>query len=519
MKTKLYIITFIGVAAVIIIFGYIGLNLSLGYMQDKYIELQLDVNKRQAENMAKLLEYQLNAGISKDSVRQNLQNAIAGTNSEKGFLCMFDKGEAKLICHPKKEMLGMKLPESFRYEKFEENKENKTVEVIKKGVGTGGLFKTPKSTEISYMVPVKGTDWMLSSHENIKMIKEEVNNQRKIFFIGFIILSIISAILATLMARQVGRRYEKTIEQQNDRLEDKNFELRMLNNELQQQKEEIEAQRDEIEAQKSKVEKQRDKIQHQNNQIKSSIQYASKIQQALLPPEKFIKESFKESFIYFKPKDIVSGDFYWYKRVNDLAVIAIADCTGHGVPGAFMSMLGISFLNEIVGSDIHDKICKNANIILNDLRQKVIDSLRQDDTKSTTKDGMDIAFILLDTNTNELQFAGAYNPLLIVRNNEIIEIPADRMPVGVHRKQENSFTNNNFQLQKNDSIYMFSDGYMDQFGGEKGRKFLKKRFLSLLLEINERNMDEQQEIIDTVLKKWKQNIDQVDDILVMGFKI
>ena len=519
MKYRLYILTFIGVASIILIAGYIGMDLSLKYMQQKYIEIQLDVNKRQAENIAKILENQLQTGSSKETVLNNLQSIVTGTDTEKGFLCMFDKSDAALVCHPDKKMVGMKLPEQMQFENNQNGIFSKTVDIIASGKGTGGLFHTKNKTEVTYMIPVKGTDWMLSVHENIAMIKAEILRQRNLFFIGFLIISLITAIIATFMARLIGRQYEKTIEKQNKELESVNLELQVLNSELNQQKEEITAQRDEIEKQKTFVEKQKDNIEARNRDINASIQYASRIQEALLPPKEIISDLLVKHFIFYKPRDIVSGDFYWFKKIEDTFVFAVADCTGHGVPGAFMSMLGIAFLNEIVSDDTHNPATCSANLILNDLRNKVVTSLRQSIDNDTTRDGMDIALVMINTKTYELQFAGAYNPLYILRNKELAEVKGDRMPVGIHSKKDGSFKNNPGKLKKGDRLYMFSDGFADQSGGIKGRKYLKKRFREFITENSDKPMKIQKEIIESEFNKWKGEREQIDDVLVVGFEL
>ncbi len=509
-KIKLYIITFLGVGLTIAGVGYFGMNVALEFMQKKYIELQLDVNKRQAETMAKILEMQLSSGSTEDAVREKFQKAILDSQVDKGFLCMFDKNTAALACHPDEKFVGAKLDSKFSFDDFTTGKSNKTKDELAKGVSMAGIFNTPKNSDIAYITPVKGTNWMLASHENIAQINAEIERQRKLFRIGFIILSLLAALIATLMARLVGRKYEKTIEAQNEKLMD-------LNEELNQQKEEILTQNEEIETQKSAVEKQRDELGEKNQEITASIQYAKRIQEALLPPKTLIFKSLPNHFIYFSPKDIVSGDFYWFKNVGQFAVFAAADCTGHGVPGAFMSMLGISFLNEIISEGNHEEC--DTSMILNGLRDRVKTALRQDSPNSTTKDGMDIALIAINNETLELHYSGAYNPLFIIRNGEFTEVDADRMPVGIYRKDQNTFTNKIIQLEKEDMLYLFTDGFQDQFGGERGRKFMAKRFKTLLHKNSNLPLPQQKQVVADTYKAWKGQEEQVDDVLVVGIKI
>jgi len=240
--------------------------------------------------------------------------------------------------------------------------------------------------------------------------------------------------------------------------------LTMQNHQITQQNEEITTQSEEIQKQHGIVTKQK-------KELTDSIHYAKRIQTAMLPSVNILNEVYPENFIFFKPRDIVSGDFFWMRKINHYFVIAAADCTGHGVPGAFMSMLGMSLLNEIVTR----REITQANQILDALRSEIKVSLGQTGKATESKDGMDIALCVINTQTNELQFSGAYNPLLLVRNNEIIEYKANRMPIGVHLV-EKPFENTLVQLQNNDCIYLFSDGYIDQFGGEKSDKFKRKRF-------------------------------------------
>ncbi len=249
--------------------------------------------------------------------------------------------------------------------------------------------------------------------------------------------------------------------------------------------------------------------------ITDSIEYASRIQNAILPPEELLKESLIDYFVLFKPRDIVSGDYYWMTRKEKKTVITAADCTGHGVPGAFMSMLGIAFLNEIVNKiDIIE-----SHEILNQLRDYVKNSLNQKGAEGEAKDGMDIALCVIDHETKSVEFSGAFNPLIIVRNGEIVEIKADKMPIGIYEEDHKSFTKNIVEIQAGDSLYMYSDGYVDQFGGPRGKKFFSKQFKTLLLEINHNTMSQQKQILWETMEAWRGNLEQVDDILVMGFKI
>ena len=301
------------------------------------------------------------------------------------------------------------------------------------------------------------------------------------------------------------------------RLLDERSEKELIKN----QRDEIEAQRDEIEAQRNLAIFQRDQMASQQEKITDSINYASRIQKALIAPEEYINELLPEYFVLNKPKDIVSGDFLWLIRENNKIILAVADCTGHGVPGAFMSVLGISFIREII---IERKII-SPNEILNELRKMVISELHQTNEPGEVSDGMDIAVCSINLKNKELQFAGANNPLYLIRNGELTIIEADKMPVGIYFKGEIGFSNHEIKLEENDSIYLFSDGYADQFGGPDGKKFMLKQFKQLLRDIHDKPMKEQKEILDKTIEEWKSGhvkqkgyYDQVDDILVLGLR-
>jgi len=276
----------------------------------------------------------------------------------------------------------------------------------------------------------------------------------------------------------------------------------------------------EIDRQKKEIEEQRDLANKQKKKITDSIQYAQRIQNAVLPPTNFFNDNFSDYFIMYRPKDIVSGDFYWTTRKDDVIIIAVADCTGHGVPGAFMSMLGVAYLNEIVNKIAINKHIStlNADDILNQLREMIISSLHQTGDSNEPKDGMDISLCIMDFERKKLQYAGANNPLYIIRKGELIQIESDKMPVSYHQKRDIPFTKHEMDLLPDDRIYMFSDGYIDQFGGDQGMKFLGRRFRETLLKIHSQTMEEQYLALSKALDDWKGNRPQLDDILVLGIR-
>lgn len=260
------------------------------------------------------------------------------------------------------------------------------------------------------------------------------------------------------------------------------------------------------------IEKQKDQIILQNEEITSSIQYAKRIQQAVLPGRQTLENTLPEHFIFFKPRDIVSGDFYWVEKKEDLIVVVIADCTGHGVPGAFMSLLGLTFLNEIVN---HEGVLK-ASEILNRLRKNIIRAMSHKDGTEQAKDGMDLALVVIDRQLDMLEFAGAYNPMILVRDGELIEYKGDNMPVGQHIVDARSFTNHKIQLRDRDMIYMYSDGFPDQFGGPRGGKYKARPFKNFLTRISRLPVKEQAAMLEEELENWMGEEAQVDDILVTG---
>ncbi len=294
---------------------------------------------------------------------------------------------------------------------------------------------------------------------------------------------------------------------------------------------------------------QKEVIEKNHTEITDSINYASRIQNALLPSENILLQYFTKSFVFYRPKEIVSGDFYWFKKIKENIIFAVADCTGHGVPGAFVSMLGISFLNEIV----RRTEIKKASDVLEEMRKQVKESLKQTGKYNDTKDGMDIALCSINTETGILQYAGAYNPLYIIfnddkkneritelkkkskikihklshkknqintetNNKELIEIKANRQPIAIYAK-EKPFTNNVLKLEKGDILYLFSDGYIDQFKEITEERYKSRRFKNLILSIADKPMHKQKQCIENEFERWKGNSEQIDDVLVIGVKV
>ncbi|MFC2104318.1 tetratricopeptide repeat protein [Bacteroidota bacterium] len=353
--------------------------------------------------------------------------------------------------------------------------------------------------------------------EKEKAEKEKQQTQRNMFIVAFGLM----IILAVFVFRSYRQKNKANI-----LLAEQKQEIAEANEELNQQNEEITAQRDQIEEQRDTVIMQKEKIEEIHNEISESINYATRLQGAILPESQSLDNYLSEYFVLFKPKDKVSGDFYWWSHIENHTIITAADCTGHGVPGAFMSMLGISFLREIVQKEY----ITHTGIILRKLRKEIIKSLKQKGETGEQKDGMDMAIVSINHETNMVQFSGANNPLYVLTKRKLkdleplkdfesfYEIKPDKMPIAIYEKMDN-FTTHEIQLEKGDQLFMFSDGYMDQFGGPKGKKFKYKQFKQLLSENRDKPMNDQMTVLDKTFEAWKGNVEQVDDIVVLGVKI
>jgi serine phosphatase RsbU (regulator of sigma subunit) len=352
-------------------------------------------------------------------------------------------------------------------------------------------------------------------------VLEKIKLRNNIIIIGLGVIILLAIGLITLYytnlkrSRKLTRALEKRrvlLANQSSELKEKNEELTVLNEAIGKQNEQILEANEELTVLNEAVNRQKD-------EILDSITYAKKIQAAMLPPEEYFHEILNDGFILFKPRDIVSGDFFWMKQVNQYVILAAADCTGHGVPGAFMSLLGISFLNEIV----QRREITQANQVLNELRKQIRNSLRQHGQADESKDGIDMALCVIDEKKKTLQYSGANNPLYLIRHKngapELMEFKPDRMPLGYYPGMFKTFTNRDIQLEYGDVFYLFSDGYMDQKGGKDNKKFMSKKFKNLLVKIHQEPMGEQKSILDKTMRDWMGPTSQIDDILVMGVRV
>lgn len=366
------------------------------------------------------------------------------------------------------------------------------------------------------------------------------------YFMGFIFIVWMLVTLITYNLRMHAQNLENLVKKRTEEVVAQKKEIEIKNAELELQKEEITAQRDEIESQRNEITLQRDNLEilnaelqqkneeilaqrdeiiqqrdilvKQKIEITDSLQYAWRLQNALLPALNVLTEYLKNYFILYLPKDIVSGDFYWIKRNNHLITVAVADCTGHGVPGAFMSMLSLLSLDEIT---LHTEVSKPGQI-LDQLRYKIKTILKQSGADDTSKDGLDIALFTIDFEKKILFFSGAFISLYIVRSEQekiqITELEADRQPVAIH-PVEMPFKTTVFNLCENDIIYAFTDGYPDQIGGNGNCKFRRTNFKKFLTEISQNPMPEQKKMLLNRFEQWKSGNEQVDDVLVLGMKI
>ncbi|MHC1702312.1 MAG: SpoIIE family protein phosphatase [Tenuifilaceae bacterium] len=291
--------------------------------------------------------------------------------------------------------------------------------------------------------------------------------------------------------------------------------LKVLNTELQDQNDKIANQNIKLEEQSYEILAQRDLLMQYKQNIDDSILYASYIQQALLPGEELLKDNFPDHFVLYKPRNIIGGDFYFIKKIDEQVIIAAADCTGHGIPGALLSMLGIASLSEIV----HRREIYSTSMMLSDMRREVMQVLSRKDNIYDAKDGMDISLCKINLNTLDLQFSGAYNPIFLIRNSVITILKADKVMVGNSINENRIFTHQNIQLEKNDCLYLFSDGYSDQLGGNFRKKFLMRNFQELLVKISQDDLTTQKSILIQNFEKWKGINDQTDDVMVLGIRI
>lgn len=345
---------------------------------------------------------------------------------------------------------------------------------------------------------------ILAKEKQLQQLQEKEARAR-VLYIGVGLILILLLISFYLI---MARKKNKQLEAQKQQLHDKNEEIQQQNEELTQSQEEVASQRD-------KLAEANEELNLAYLQITDSVRYAQRIQNAILHPPAEITAHFQDAFIFFQPRDIVSGDFYWFSEVEGKKVIAAVDCTGHGVPGAFMSLIGNDLLHDIVNV----RKITAPDQILSILNDNVRNTLKQKETNNS--DGMDMALCVYDPKEKTLCFSGAKNPLIAIQNGELQQIKGDRMPIGGTWEvfESESFCCHNFEVKPGDCFYIFSDGYQDQFGGPKNKKFMIKKLRELLLEVHAKPMHQQEQIISKTINEWMGKESQVDDMLVIGFRI
>ena len=360
----------------------------------------------------------------------------------------------------------------------------------------------------------------IANLENEKLTAEKHRQNLTLIFVS---IALLITVFAAVWVYRVSRQKTKLnglLKEKNLRLEEREEELKQSNEELQQitsQLKEVnikvERRNKEITAQHEELLVKDKQLEEQHEELKDSIRYALRIQTSILPLESYTKKIMPENFIFYKPKDVVSGDFYWINKVQDKIFIAAVDCTGHGVPGAFMSVVGHTQLNNIILKQKESDPGK----ILNLLDKAVRQSLQQEQAKSN--DGMDMTLICLDQKNNQILAAGAHNNLYHSRDNELITYKANRFPIGGTQFEDKKFTTHTIDLQEGDAFYMFSDGFQDQFGGEKDKKFKRKNLLRLLQANENDDLAKMNDKLESAFQDWKRENEQTDDILVIGIRI
>ncbi|MFZ5942448.1 MAG: SpoIIE family protein phosphatase [Bacteroidota bacterium] len=458
------------------------------------IMLEEKISLEKTEQMKRSLEateQQLRLSIADEEVKDlMLKNLRAqAENREKELRLITSERELE---RSEKNRLQQKI--ELDREKYNREMREQEVKTLEQDKAIQNLLLIQKDNEEKAL---QNQNELLKSEKKQQELEAEKEREAKkrARWTAALSILIVFLVLASLIS---ARRRNAILKRQKQLIEEKNFDLAQKN-------EEIMTQNEQIVLQKSIIEQK-------NISITDSIQYASRIQQAVLPSREFIGEMGLEHFVFFRPKDIVSGDFYWGEKRASMISFAAVDCTGHGVPGAFMSMLGSAFLNEITSATA----ISNAADLLNKLREQVIRALKQKGEAGETQDGMDIALCIVDMEKAMLSFSGANNPLYLVRDNELIIYPGDRMPIGIHRSGEKPFNHHEISLKNGDTVYIFSDGFADQFGGESGKKLKYKPFQELLLRISGKPMDVQHRMLAKAFDNWKGNLEQVDDVLVIG---
>jgi len=436
--------------------------------------------------------------VQKETIRQQLETIVVQRQEILKQKALLDSLDIEITAKEKTLNEKQKVLDSqFRQISRQQNEisvQKETILVQQKEVQVQKDTLAKQKEKISLQIAEINTQLQkIDEQDNkIKMQLEAIEKQRLILY--FVIFALL---LVSFLGYYIYRGY-KIKKEANIKLEEKNRTISL--------------QKDEIEAQKNLAEAQRDQIAYQKKHITDSIMYAKRIQTALIPSLELFSDKL-EHFVLYKPLAIVSGDFYWVSTVENKQIIICADCTGHGVPGAFMSMLGVTLLNEIV----NNKHIIMPDQIIENLRQGVIKSLKQIVDEDTVKDGMDIAVCMVDFENNTLWFAGANNPLYLIRNHELVHYRGDKMPVAIHYRMQ-PFTLHKIDIAKGDEFYVFSDGFVDQFGGPNQKKFMSGQFKETLVALDDVPMLKQAEKLNEIFEAWRGDSPQVDDVTLIGIR-
>lgn len=334
-------------------------------------------------------------------------------------------------------------------------------------------------------------------HENYSLIYESTGDYKK-----------------ALEHLKKNKVYEDIIVNENVKLKTRELQKKFDIAESQKEKEIYRLKNIDLANANEKISNQKIELEEKNRNITDSIFYAGRLQKAILPPENLLNKYFSEAFIYFQPKDIVSGDFYWFSGKNEQFILAAVDCTGHGVPGALMSMMGNNFLSSIVDTEG----ITNPSEILKEMNKRTKTSLQNKEASVTANDGMDLAICSIDFKNQTLLYSGAYRPLVFFRDGQLNEIKADKHSIGGISEYETTFALHEIKIKKGDTFYIYSDGYADQFGGHKNRKYMAGKLKEFLSQISSKEMNEQQKLLEENHFNWRGNNEQVDDLLVIGFR-
>jgi len=499
--------------------------------QNKILRLQ----QKEIVQQSRLLE-KANLELQKLSiVASQTSNGVIITDSDGHFEWVND-GFTKLCGYTLAELIEIKgtiigQSNAEFINRCKESKETVTYEYFAPHKSGGGVWLkttlTPILNDFNEVIKLIAIDTDISE---IKEAQEKINKQNAEI---------------TAKSLELSELVEE-IQVTNEMVFSINKDLEQNNAEIELQRQELITQNELLQKQKTEIETHRDQIAHQKKHITDSILYAKRIQNAILTSESTVTRLFPHNFVLYMPRDIVSGDFYLVRQRNTKIYMVVADCTGHGVPGAFMSMLGVAFLNEIINNIDKNE---NAGVILDLLKAQIVKAMKQKGKIGEAHDGMDIGLCVLNFDNRTLQFAGANNPLYLYRNrseNELktsisdffaheippenqyrieynndstlLELKGDDMPIGIFIKDA-PFRTHEISFRKGDNIYLFSDGYVSQFGGPKGRKFLTKNFKSLLFSMQNKDMIEQKQILQSSIEIWKNDLEQIDDILVFGVKV